>query len=90
MAYSSYIARMDFKFMGSFNGKKLDIYLSAKGFFTMVFDSKQDKNVILNHTWLWGESTLLLKLSDPNFDLATKSFSVMLIWVRLPNLPMHY
>lgn len=68
----------------------LEIYLSARGFFIVVFDCKRDENTILDYVWMWEENMLQLKSWHPNFDPSTESFSVLSIWVRLPNLPLHY
>ncbi|XP_059074832.1 uncharacterized protein LOC131874903 [Cryptomeria japonica] len=70
---------------------KVHIYPMAKGFFIAKFENARDTNIILcDHYFSWEDKFMLMIkpwLSD--FNPSSKTFNKILIWVQLPNLPLH-
>ena len=66
------------------------IFLVARGFFIVQFDSTDEINAILHRGFSWGEKfPLMAKPWYKDFDPSTESFNKVPLWVRLPNLPLH-
>ena len=55
------------------------------------FDSVDDrKKILCNYGFSWEEKfPLMAKPWHPDFDPLTESFNKFLVWVKIPNLPMH-
>ncbi|XP_059071741.1 uncharacterized protein LOC131038386 [Cryptomeria japonica] len=70
----------------------VQIYLHARGFFVLVFQTMEDRNKILGGCqWCWEDSNpLMLKLWHLNFNPESESFDCSPMWIRLPNLPLQY
>jgi len=67
------------------------IHPCAKGFFIVKFDLQEDHDLIFNsRPWFWGNSGLFMKPCSPSFNPATHILSSAPVWVRLPNLPLHF
>jgi hypothetical protein len=67
------------------------IHPCAQGFFIVEFDLQDDKDLIFSSgPWFWGSSGLCMKPWSPSFDPSKDSLSSALVWVRLPNLPLHF
>jgi hypothetical protein len=67
------------------------IHPCAKGFFIVEFDIQEDRDLIFNSgPWFWGNSGLFMKPWSPSFNPATDILSSTPVWVRLPNLPLHF
>jgi hypothetical protein len=67
------------------------IHPCAKYFFIVEFNLREDRDLIFNSgSWFWGNSGLFMKPWSPSFNLATDILSSALVWVRLPNLPLHF
>ena len=67
------------------------IHHCAKGFFIVEFNIEEDHDLILNSSpWFWGNSGLCMKPWNPSFNTATDILSSTHVWVRLPNLPLHF
>eukprot|EP00253_Pinus_taeda_P027962 PITA_27962 len=65
-------------------------YFLGQGFFLFKFSSKEDKDLIFhNGPYFMGPQGLYLNRWMPDFDPAVDVPSVVPIWVRLPNLPVH-
>jgi hypothetical protein len=63
----------------------------AKGFFTAIFDSSDDRDLVSSFgPWFWGREGLSMQLWTPDFDPTTTSISTATVWVRLPSLPLHF
>ncbi|GLJ41482.1 hypothetical protein SUGI_0858510 [Cryptomeria japonica] len=63
----------------------------AKGFFLVVCSSREDRGLLLQKgPWSWDKAYLCLKPWYSDFDPLTESFSKIPVWVRLPNLPLHF
>lgn len=68
-----------------------EIYLCPKGFFTVRFNNKQDRDNIINQgPWFWGNAGLFITPWFLEFDANTMIVSTMPVWVRLHNLPLHF
>jgi len=66
------------------------IHSYAKGFFIVKFDIAEDKDLIIHlGLWFWGNSCLCMKPWTP-FNPLTYILSLSLVWVRHPNLPLHF
>jgi hypothetical protein len=67
------------------------IHPCAKGFFIVDFDIEEDRDLILNlGPWFWGNSGLCMKPWTPSFNPTINILSSAPVWVRLPNLPLHF
>ena len=69
----------------------VQIFPVAKGFFIVNFASTNDRNAILRHGFSWEERfPLMAKPWYKDFDMTSESFNKIPLWVRLPNLPLHF
>ena len=67
----------------------VDIAPMSNGFFSFIFNCKEDLNMVLcGGPWSFGKSTLTIKKWEPNMDLSNAFFLTTAIWVRLPSLPL--
>lgn len=65
-------------------------YFLGRGYFLFEFTSKDDKDLILqNGPYFMDPQGLYLNKWTPNFDPAVDVPKAVLVWVRLPNLPVH-
>ena len=65
-------------------------YFLGKGYFLFEFMDKEDKELIFrNGPYFMGPQGLYLNKWTPDFDPAVDVPNAVLVWVRLPNLPMH-
>jgi hypothetical protein len=65
-------------------------HLVGRGFFVFVFDNLEDRNLIFrNEPYFMGPQGLYLNKWSPDFDPMQDVPSVVLVWVRLPHLPLH-
>ena len=65
-------------------------YFLGRGFFLFEFSSKEDKDLIFqNGPYFMGPQGLYLNKWTPDFDPAVDVPTAVLVWVRLPNLPVH-
>ena len=65
-------------------------YFLGRGYFLFEFTAKEDKNLIFqNGPYFMGPQALYLNKWTPYFDPAMDVPSAVLVWVRLPNLPVH-
>jgi hypothetical protein len=69
----------------------LFIHPCPKGFFIAEFDLAADRDLILaSGPWFWGNSGLCLMVWTPCFNPLNTVLSSAPVWVRLPNLPLHF
>jgi hypothetical protein len=69
----------------------LFIHPCSKGFFIAEFDLAADRDLILaSCPWFWGNSGLCMMVWTPCFNPLTVVLSSAPVWVRLPNLPLHF
>ena len=67
------------------------VYPHAKGFFIVEFDLVEHKDLILNSgSWFKRNLGLYMKPWTPSFDSFIDTLSIALVWVRLPNPPLHF
>jgi len=65
-------------------------HLVGRGFFIFVFEKLEYKNLIFrNRPYFMGPQGLYLKKWSPYFDPMQDAPSTVLVWVRLPHLPLH-
>lgn len=70
---------------------EISIFPCAKGFFILEFESKEDKELVLeNGPWFYEGDFLCMKPWFPEFDPHTKIFTTTFLWVRLPHLPIQF
>ena len=63
----------------------------ARGFFIVKFANVDDRNAILGRDFSWEERfPLMAKPWFLDFNLTTKTFNKIPLWLRLPNLPLHF
>ena len=63
----------------------------GKGFFTFLFVNKEDKDLIFRSgPYFMGPRGLYLNRWSSSFDPEKDVPSTVLVWVRLPHLPLHY
>ena len=66
------------------------IYPYARGFSVIDFDNQEDTSTIVEFgPWFQGSSGLFMQHQSPTFNISTTSISIVLVWFRLPNLPLH-
>jgi hypothetical protein len=66
-------------------------YAVGRGYFIFEFISQEDRDLIFrNVPYFMGAQGLYLNRWTPNFDPASKVPKDVPVWVRLPNLPIHY
>lgn len=63
----------------------------AKGFFIANFEIGKERDIILcDHYFSWEDKfMLMIKPWHEDFNPSSESFNKILIWVWLPNLPLH-
>jgi hypothetical protein len=62
----------------------------GRGFYIFKFISKDDRDLIFrNGPYFMGMQGLYLNRWTPDFDPAVEVPKEVLVWVRLPNLPIH-
>jgi len=65
-------------------------YFLGRGYFLFEFTSKEDKDLIFqNGPYFMGPQGLYLNNWTPDFDPIVDVPKAVLVWVRLPNLPVH-
>jgi hypothetical protein len=61
------------------------------GFFLVKLDWKDDfEHILKGGPWFIGEHFLSLRPWVPNFRLSVASVNTMVVWIRLPKLPVEY
>jgi hypothetical protein len=66
-------------------------YAVGRGYYIFEFISEADHDLIFrNMPYFMGPQGLYLKRWHPSFDLESEVPKEVLVWVRLPNLPIHY
>ena len=79
------------KFWEPIISDEMQIYPMARGFFIVKFANADDRNAILGRGFSWEERfPLMAKPWFPDFNLTTETFNKFPLWVRLPNLPLHF
>jgi len=69
---------------------KIAIRFCRRGYYTFLFETKEDKNLIFrNGPYFMDSRGLYLNRWSPNFDLEMDIPNVALVWVHLPHLPLH-
>lgn len=70
---------------------KLDFCFLGSGFFSVVFESAQDRDKIDEKgPWFMGTAGLFMRPWISNFDPEKEDPSAIPVWVKLPILPMEY
>ena len=65
-------------------------HFAGRGFFVFVFESAEDRDLIFrNGPYFMGPQGLYLNKWTPNLDPSQDVPSAVLVWVRLPFLPLH-
>ena len=71
--------------------KESQVLLFSKGFFLVIFPSREDLIYIMSKgPWFWGSAGIFITTWFHNFDLLTMVVTKVPIWVRLPNLQIHF
>ena len=69
---------------------KIAIRFCGRGYFTFLFESKEDKNLIFrNGPYFMDTRGLYLNRWTPDFDPEMDIPNAVPVWVRLPHLPLH-
>lgn len=69
---------------------KIAIRFCGRGYFTFLFESKEDKLLIFrNGPYFMDTRGLYLNRWTPDFDPEMDIPSAVPVWVRLPHLPLH-
>jgi hypothetical protein len=67
------------------------IFHFSQGFFIVEFDLQEDKYLIFSFgPWFWGSYILCMKPWSLSFNSSKDSLTLTHVWVRLPNLPLHF
>jgi hypothetical protein len=68
-----------------------ELFLCSKGFFIVNFSTEEDCQRMLEQgPWFWGRSGLSMQKWFPDFNPLTMIAMTTPVWVRLPNLPLHF
>jgi len=68
----------------------LSLSFCSEVFFSFMFEEKEDKDLILRSgPYFMGSIGLYLNSWTPDFYLENDISSVVLVWLRLPYLPLH-
>lgn len=68
-----------------------ELYLLSKSFFIVILkDSVDQLKVIENKPWFWGNVGLSFQRWCLGFNPLTMMTIPTLIWVRIPNIPIHF
>lgn len=69
---------------------KITIRFCGRGFYTFLFESKEDRNLIFrNGPYFMDSRGLYLNRWSPDFDPEMDIQNVVPVWVCLPHLPLH-
>jgi len=69
---------------------KIAIRFCGRGYYTFLFESKEDKNLIFrNGPYFMDTRRLYLNRWTPDFDPEMDIPNALPVWVRLPHLPLH-
>ncbi|XP_059067606.1 uncharacterized protein LOC131858391 [Cryptomeria japonica] len=70
---------------------QVEVSALPRGFFSFVFSCVEDiTTIICGGPWIMGRSSLILKKWSPNMDMYDAFFATILVWVKLPRLPLEY
>jgi hypothetical protein len=68
-----------------------ELFFCSKGFFIVNFSTEADCQCVLEKgPWFWGRSGLSMQRWFPDFNPLTMTAMTTPVWVRLPNLPLHF
>jgi hypothetical protein len=68
-----------------------ELFFCSKGFFIVNFSTEAECQRILEQgPWFWGRSGLSMQRWFPEFNPLTMTAMTTPVWVRLPNLPLHF
>jgi hypothetical protein len=68
-----------------------ELFFFSKGFFIVNFSTEADCQCVLEKgPWFWGRSGLSMQRWFLEFNPLTMTAMTTLVWVRLPNLPLHF
>jgi len=67
------------------------IHPSGKEYFIVEFDLSKDRDQIVDFgPWFWDNYGLCMKPWSPYFDSFTNILTLDHVWVRIPNIPLHF
>ena len=62
----------------------------GKGYFAFIFEKKEDRDLIFrNNPYFMGPRGMYLNKWDLSFNPEKDIPKAILVWVKLPHLPMH-
>jgi hypothetical protein len=68
-----------------------ELFFCSKGFFIVNFSTEAEcKHILEQGPWFWGRSGLSMQRWFPEFNPLTMTAMTTLVWVRLPNIPLHF
>jgi hypothetical protein len=68
-----------------------ELFFCSKGFFIVNFSTEADcQRVLEQGPWFWGRSGLSMQRWFPDFNPLAMTAMTTPVWVRLPNLPLHF
>ena len=62
----------------------------VNGWFSFRFRCREDVDLIGNSVWTYGKTPFQLKQWTPLFYAETEQLDTILVWVRLPGLPLEF
>lgn len=69
--------------------KLTELYYHEEGYFLMKFQSVEDKELVLDRgPYSIHNMSMVLKHWEPNFNFKRDMIRTILVWVKLPNLPL--
>jgi hypothetical protein len=71
-------------------GYALEAHVLSKGWNSFLCKSEVDSEKLLNNSWSWGSSGLVLKPWTVDFDPECEPVSQMKVWAIFPGLPLDF
>jgi len=71
-------------------GYSLEVIELSRNSFAFKFNRSKDTNQVMEKNWSINSSPLLLKPWSPLFDATKERMDKILVWVRLPALPLQF
>lgn len=70
---------------------EMDCILLGRGFYLLKFSNIEDFNLVLkNSHWFINGQFLSVRLWEPMFSPEKANLSIVVVWIRLPNLSMEF
>ena len=69
-------------------GYSPEFHILLRGWFFIKIRQEKDGQKLLNRSWRWGPSGLILQKWRIDFDATKEPYNLQQFWVNLPGLPI--